>query len=157
MQTKQINDTGARGYLKWLKISQPRIYRGILPKLQGPKLQATSISGLGDTTADPTATASTAPAPQSWIDNIKQLVTGAAQIYLTKEQLDQQKKITDMQLSRAQQGLPPLNINPAQYGLTPTVSVGMTEETKNMLLIGGLGLGAFLLLPHLLSGSRRRR
>ncbi len=120
-----IKSTGARGYLEWLKMNQPLIYRGISNKLTQPNL-----SGMGADNIDPIAIASTAPAQQSWIDNIKQLVQGAASIYLTKTQLDQQSKITDLQLQRARQGLPPLNIDPTSYGLSRQAEIdhGKSKE-----------------------------
>ncbi len=180
-QSQPITTKGARGYLQWLKINQPVIYKAILPKLQQPNL-----SGLGDdsgsmfltasvdagnmfstpsdltTTSsmvsvpslDPIATASTSPAPSSWVNNISALVQTASQAYLTKAQIDAQTQLTNTQLARAAQGLPPLNINPANYGLSATVGVG---GSNNMLLWGAVGLGLIFVLPSLLGGSSSRR
>lgn len=45
---------------------------------------------------------------------------------------------------RAAKGLPPLPRSQTQ----PSVNVGLSAETKNMLIIGGLGLAALFLLSR---------
>jgi hypothetical protein len=71
-----------------------------------------------------------------------QLVQGFAQYKLAQSQLDTQKQITALQLARAQQGLPPLNIDPSTLGV-PSVSVGLSPATQQIITYGlfaGLGL-----------------
>lgn len=141
-----VQDTGAKGFLNWLKRYQPAIYARI-----GKKADAITLAGLGLTSpTDPATGASTAMMSSTVADRLKDLVTVAAQVYLTKEQMDANKKILDFQLSRAQQGLAPLDINPAQYGVpTPSVSVGMADDVKTYLKWGGLVGGGYLLLKAL--------
>ena len=74
-----------------------------------------------------------------------------SQAYLTYEQMRAQKKVMDAQLARAQAGLPPLDLNMEQYGLTgPQVSVGLSPTTRTLLIAGAAGLGLVYLLPKLL-------
>jgi len=72
-------------------------------------------------------------------------------------QFRNQKKIMAMQLQRAKQGLPPLNVE--QLAPTVRVQAGLSPDIKRfilpaMALIGGLGL--FLVLRKLLIANRRR-
>ncbi len=65
-----------------------------------------------------------------------------------------QSKLVDAQIARAQAGQAPLDqsyFNTAS-NIGPTVKhqfdTGMSENTKNMLVFGGLGLAAFYLLSN---------
>jgi len=102
-----------------------------------------ALSGLGiDALTEDSSGASTSGTTPSWLDTIKNLITSAGQAYLTKTQVDAQKKILDIQLGRAQAGLAPLNINPTTYGLpAPTVNFGVSSDTQKVLMYGLLGLG----------------
>lgn len=74
---------------------------------------------------------------ESWIDSAAKL---ANTIVLTVAQ----KQLLDAQISRAKQGLPPLDAS--QYGLG--VSVGTSPEITNLVkygLIGALGVAALAL------------
>jgi len=151
-----IRDRGLKGYLMFLKQKQPRIYLAIQAKLK-PGMMA----GLGEVTdyvgmptLDIATTASSAAPSSSFANSLKALVNGAAQLYLTKAQLDAQKKITNMQLQRAAQGLPPLDMNVDQYGLAPTARVGLTSDTSKLLMYGALGIGGLWLLTSFM-GRRR--
>lgn len=55
---------------------------------------------------------------------------------------DAQRRILGVQLERARAGLPPLDVS----GYGAAVQVGLDPATRNMLLIGGAALAAFLLL-----------
>lgn len=55
---------------------------------------------------------------------------------------DYQRRLLNIQLDRARQGLPPLNTS--QYGVG--VQVGMDPNVQKMLIIGGVGLFALLML-----------
>jgi len=144
-----IKETGVKGYLLFLKTKQPRIYHAIKHRLAPAGLP---LAGLG---ADAATVATSSPATKSLSDTLKELVNGAAQLYLTKNQLDAQKKITDMQIQRAGAGLAPLDINMSDYGLTPTAQVGMTGDTKTFLMYGGIGLAVLFLFGQL--NPRKRR
>lgn len=138
---------GMKGFLAWLQKTQPRIHERL-----SEQLRSTELSGLGVTAPDQT---STAPAATSTVDKIKDMILALSQGYLTFEQMNAQKKVLDLQLSRAQQGLPPLNLDMQQYGLTgPSINVGMSADTKKVLMYGGIGLAAVLLLPKFLRGRK---
>lgn len=137
------NPRGLRGFFAWLGATQPAIARAVFVKLNRPR----ALSGLG-ITAPAQVTGTEAPAAKSTVDKISELIMGASQAYLTYEQMRAQKKVMDAQLQRAQAGLPPMDINMEQYGLTgPSVSVGLSPTTRNILIYGGIGLAAVYLLP----------
>lgn len=154
-----IQATGMQGFLQWVQQRQPYLYRRIQKQLP----QA-GLAGLADTplatvafdtslVSSPTVTSSSS----TTADFLKNLLMGAGQVFLTKEQLSAQKKILNLQLERARAGLPPADIDPTQYGLpAPNVKLGIDADTKKLVMIGGsLVGGAFLL--WLLFGGRRRR
>lgn len=140
------NPRGMRGFFAWLRNVQPGVARAVGVKLRRP----TTLSGLG-ITAPTDVTTTEKPVAPSLADKVKDLVLGVSQAYLTYEQMQAQKKVMALQLERARAGLPPLDINMEQYGLTgPQVSVGLSPTTRNLLIAGGIGLGAVYLLPKLL-------
>ncbi|HEV8612325.1 MAG TPA: hypothetical protein VGQ73_02370 [Gemmatimonadales bacterium] len=143
---------------------------------QALNLQATartmgSFRGFGDLTTIgfemPDVSASTAAAinatdsaaaDSSWLTGVSNALQLASQAYLTKTQVDAQNQIFQTNLQRAQQGLPPIPINPTAYGLpAPTVNVGLTSTTTQALLWVAGGLGALWLLSSFTSGSSRKR
>lgn len=79
-------------------------------------------------------------AGESWISAIARAIT-------TVSMADAQRRLLNLQLERAQQGLAPLDSS--QYGLG--VSVGLGGDTQKMIL---LGVGA-LALVFLLTSRRR--
>ena len=140
-----ITVPGAKGFLLYFKQAQPQIYAELLKRLGSQ-----SLSGLGDLVDTTPAT----PPSNTWSDTLSKLLTSASQVYIAKNQLDAQNKIIDTQLARAKQGLPPLNINPAQYGITPTVSVGVAPGLQTMLLWGGLGIAGIFLISSFMKHRR---
>ena len=76
---------------------------------------------------------------ESWTDTLQRVLPLLATTY-------QQKEILNIQLERAKQGLPPLPNS--QFGLG--VNVGLSDDVKNYLLIGGIALAAVFLM-----GKRR--
>lgn len=139
-------DVGARGFLVWLKASMPALYRGIESDLKN--LNRSAVSGLA--AWDPftpsfgeqqttTVPAGSAPASSTWADNVSKLVQAYGQYKMTDAQLDTVRKITDINLQRAQQGLKPLPYDAAQLGLAPTVNFGLSGDTSKLLMWGGLG------------------
>lgn len=180
-----IQDTGIRGYLKWLQLDQPGIYAVIAPHIAQQAPEAFSdyeqshamgtLMGLGDdgltTTFDstdmfgnPTTTtnppdvanaANSGASSPSITSIISGLVGAAGQIFLAKSQVDTLKQVNDVQLQRAQMGLPPLNTSSLSMGI-PQVNVGlgssaMTATGGTLAVVGGLGL---LLFFGLRSGNR---
>ncbi len=140
------NPRGMRGFFAWIKRTQPVIARAVAVRLRRP----VKLGDLG-ITAPEQITTTQAPVAPSTADKIRDLVLGVSQAYLTYEQMQAQKKVMQMQLDRARSGLPPLDINMEQYGLTgPAVSVGLSPQTRTLLIAGAVGLGAVYLLPKLL-------
>jgi hypothetical protein len=74
-------------------------------------------------------------------------VDALARVVQTYAIADTQRRILNVQLQRAQQGLPPLRA--AEYGVGASVNVGLSPDTQKMLLWGALGLGALFVLPRL--------
>lgn len=72
---------------------------------------------------------------ESWISAISRAMTTVAMA-------ETQRQILKAQLDRARQGLPPLQ--PSEYA--PAINVGLSPQTRNLLLYGGLALVAVLLL-----------
>jgi hypothetical protein len=72
-------------------------------------------------------------AGEDWITSISRAMGQVAMA-------DYQRRLLNVQLDRARQGLPPLNA--AQYGAT----VNVEAPQLNFLLLAGLGLAAVLLL-----------
>lgn len=72
---------------------------------------------------------------ESWIDAISRAMTTVAMA-------DYQRRIINAQLERARQGLPPLQ--PSEYA--PAINVGLSPQTRNLLIYGGIALAVVLLL-----------
>jgi hypothetical protein len=149
-RTMNPYSTGMRGFWAWARVNNPRLYAAGLPAIR----QRTAMAGLGITGTAAEAAVSadnvgvTSP---SIIDKVKEILMGVSQAYLTNEQMKAQKKVLDMQLARAQAGLPPLDINMQQYGLTgPSVGVGIESNTMKMLGWGAAALAAVYLIPKFL-------
>ncbi len=182
-----IQDTGVRGYLKWLQQDQPGIYAVIAPHIVQQAPEAFSdyeqshamgtLMGLGDdgltTTFDTTdafgnptttvsapdvaAAANSGSSSPSVTSIISGLVSAAGQIYLAKSQVDTLTQVNNIQLQRAQMGLPPLPTSSLSLGI-PQVNVGLSSSTMTaggatLAVVGGLGLLLFLGLK---SGNRGR-
>lgn len=81
----------------------------------------------------------------SWFEK---LFTTAAGIYQQKQALKQAREENVM---RAQQGLPPVSTAEIKRQFAPqaAVEVGLSPQIRNMLVIGGLGLGAFMVVNML--------
>lgn len=117
--------------------------------------QATqSLSDASDV-SDVANSGSSTPSITSLITGI---VGGISSLYLAKNQVDIQKQVTDIQLQRAQSGLPPLPISTSQLGV-PQVAIGLSNSTQSMLMWGGLALGALVLVGMSAGGrgSSKRR
>lgn len=72
---------------------------------------------------------------ESWINAISRAMTTVAMA-------DYQRRIINAQLERARQGLPPLQ--PSEYA--PAINVGLSPQTRNLLIYGGIALAVVLLL-----------
>lgn len=172
-----IQDTGIRGYLKWLQRDQPGIYKAIAPQVAQYAPEAFSdyeqsqamgsLMGLGDGlttffgTSSPDPSTDVASAANSGASSpsitsmISNLVGAVGQVFLAKTQVDTLKQVNNIQLQRAQQGLSPLDTSSLNLGV-PQVNVGLSKGTLTgggiaLAVVGGLGL------LFLLSSKRGRR
>lgn len=143
-----ITATGTKGFLQWLKVSMPALYAETQKEFKG----AANLQGLGFL-GDVVAAATEAPASKTFSQTIQDLATMVGQVYLTKEQLAAQRQVLTMQLQRAQAGLPPLDIDPLQYGV-PRAEVGLTSGTRDLLIYGGIGFGLLLVFMNLKPARR---
>lgn len=115
----------------------------------------TSLSD--STSAAINATDSGAASP-SWLDSISSAIQAAGTAYLTKTQIDSQQQIFNVNLQRAQQGLPPIPTNPTAYGLpAPTVNFGLAAGTMQPILwvVGGVGL--LWIVSQAMKSSHKRK
>lgn len=105
---------------------------------------ATALPGSG------TATQTGNPAGNSWISNIASAFSQFGTAYANYRN---QAQWNDLQLQRARQGLPPL---PTTGYSAPGVgvNVGISPQVQQLLIIGGVGLGAVLLV-NAFAGRRR--
>jgi hypothetical protein len=78
---------------------------------------------------------------ESWYDALARLLPVMAATY-------QQKQLLSVQVERARQGLPPLDVS----NYAPGVNVGLDEKTQRLLIIGGV-----VALAVLAYGTLRRR
>jgi hypothetical protein len=95
----------------------------------------------------------TASTDKPWYEkSIEKAVEIWGTVEAQKSAQKQADKLQAENLRRARMGLP--MISGQQYGAmrppAATVAFGLSPDVKNMLLFGGLGLGALLLLPRLL-------
>lgn len=164
-----IQDTGIRGYLKWLQADQPGIYKLIAPHLaqQAPEAFSDfeqsramgSLMGLGDSADSPDVAdaANSGAASPSITSLISNLVGAASQIFLAKSQVDTLNKVNQIQLQRAQMGLAPLSTSSLSLGI-PQVNVGLSSGTLTgggIALTVAAGLGVLWALSR--GGGKRAR
>lgn len=172
------NDKGALGFLKWARAALPSpVFAQVLQAAQAQSAQYRSagLSGVfGDapSTDSPLTTltfnadswaptdalnavASSAPASSDWASAISSALQVAGQAYLTKTQVDAMNSIAQVNIQRAQQGLPPLPSDPSLYGVPgPSVNVGLSAATTKTLMYGGAILAGVWLLTSLVGGKR---
>lgn len=143
-----ITTSGARGLLDWVKQYQPYLFKYIQKNLPAGVASGMGIGMLGD---DSTDSAPTTTATPDWSATLQSLVGAFGTAYLTKTQVDAQTQIFNAQLERAKAGLPPLAIDPTQFGLpAPTVNLGLSSGTSQLFIYGG----AAALLVYLLKGRK---
>lgn len=137
---------GTKGFFQWLQRAMPRVYSDVKREFA----DSARLSGFGLST-DPIAMSTEAPPSSTLVQTIKDIANVAAQAYLTREQLQAQQRILNMQLTRVQQGLPLLDIDPTRMGVPqPSVGVGVTSDTKEFLMWGAAGFGLLWLLSKAL-------
>lgn len=107
--------------------------RGWIPDVQWESSIETIAPGLVDQAR------AIAVEGESWVDSVTRALSTVAMYQY-------QRDLLNLQLERARQGQPPLDVG--QYGAG--VTVGLSPSTQQLLILGGLGLLAVLFL------SRRR-
>lgn len=101
-----------------------------------PDSWITSIDATAPGLVDAAKTQTVTPS-EDWITTIARTAS-------TVVMADSQRRLLNIQLDRARQGLPPLNSS--QYGLGVGVNFGLSPELEKGLMLGGaLLLGWFLL------------
>lgn len=152
----KVNPEIQRQYVEWFKRHEPFWYRVAMKRLDMQSSPSQNmLRGLG---------VSWSGVFTSLVDTVKE----AAPAYL---QAKQQKEIMEMQLKRAEKGLPPANIDDytpsvkIQPTITPETEQAITRVatqslqsglTKALPWIAGI-VGAVLLLPMLLRGGSSGR
>lgn len=129
---------GYAGFVGWLAATHPDLYARV--EATDPRTvlglrnrQNPAQTLMGDETAAPSKTAL-----QQFVDTV--VSAGAAVLPLV-----QQQKVLKMQLERAKQGLPPLDVG-SYIDPNAGLNVGINPGTqKTLLWLGGGIVGAFLL------------
>lgn len=152
-------------FLTWLKQTSPNTFRHALRVAENAKAHfeaqtgnPAALSGVGLTTDKNTGV--TVEESKNWWQALAEGITSAGTAYLAYKG---QKAAIDLNLQRAQQGLPPIDVSRytaptvrTQVDVSPEILARLRESgTNTMLLVGGIA-AAFLILPKLLGGSRRR-
>ncbi len=88
-----------------------------------------------------TAPGITAVATQQTVTPTQDWITTFARAVATVQMADSQRKLINLQLDRARQGLPPLDAS----AYTPGISVGLSQPLEKGLLLGGAILLFWLL------------
>jgi len=104
----------------------------------------TSVTSAVDT-ADAANAGTTDSSVTGWLSS---LIGGLTQGALAVNQVKTAQQVTQLQLQRAQMGLPPLNIDMSSLGV-PTVGVGLSASTQSLVMWIAIGGGALLLLSSL--------
>lgn len=136
---------GVVNFMSWMQRKHPAIYSRVMqsrPDLAIPELALRGLGGLHDTQQqmidaqnagmDVTLGDTSAPST-SWGKDLLNLITPFAGIY-------QQKKLFDLNIKRAENGLPPLD------SAAPTVNVGVTRGVMTAGTVAGLAVVGMVLL-----------
>lgn len=132
---------GLPGFVGWLAATHPALYNRVAVSVpnQLNAIESMGASGshlMGD--APTTAPSVSGTALQQFVSTVAQ--AGAAVLPLI-----QQQKVLKLQLQRAQQGLPPLDVG-AYIDPNAGLNVGINPATQKVLLwLGGGVVGAWLL------------
>jgi hypothetical protein len=134
-------------FVAWVKKHHPKLYRKALAKTGQANMGAVDVN------APPAQKEST------WLDTITSTIKQLAPSVL---QFQQQKKLMDMQLKRAEAGLPPASVD--QYTPVLRVQTDLAPETRKAVMATGMeiskpiiygGLGLLGLFLYLQSKKRR--
>jgi hypothetical protein len=142
LEAKKGASPGWPGFVGWLATVHPKLYDtvrvtqpGIVASIESNRSNGSVLSG--DEAGVPGAATSA-----SALQTLAQTVVQAGATILP---LIQQQKVLKLQLERAKQGLPPLDVG-AYIDPNQGVNVGLTPATqKTLLWLGGGVVGAYLL------------
>ena len=124
-------DKAAQDLLNWLEAQYPGSKQKVIALIGAPGMGQVDVSA-GD-------------AP--WYSKV---IDAAGQVATTYFQSKIQKETTDLQIERARQGLPPLDLS--LYGAAPVttqVDIKMSPQTKMMIWAGVAVVAAIFLVPML--------
>jgi len=126
-------------FVQMIKRTHPRLYAIAKARVGEPP----TGSGLGQITK----TATTTETSSSWFSRLTDTLSTLAPSYL---QYKSQKELLEIQLQRAQEGLPPLETS--QYA--PAVQIGLDpEQTREAIAAAGAQAGEFLRQPMVLAAG----
>jgi hypothetical protein len=118
-------------YTDWSVTFDPAVDTIPASSLEVPTAYAMSLEDIAPTI---TQRVDAAQLPgESWIDTLQRLLPTIATTY-------QQSQLLKVQMDRAKAGLPPLDVTQYAAG----VQVGLSPETKKLLVITALGLGGLI-------------
>lgn len=131
-------------FADWLKTSNPDVYEAVMrsrPDILLPEFAMAGLGGLSDVATDTTPST-------DWGKLASDFLTPLFGVYT-------QKSLLDINIKRAEQGLPPLTDTSA---LAPSVNVNLPATTQQqigdigkVITVGLLGLGALMII-----GKKRR-
>ncbi len=153
-------------FLSWLRNFHPEMHAVVMERMGGREappagalMELSNSWGLGQLTEDPlivgtTSTTTSTSSGWDWAKDALDFAKEAVPAYLA---YDAQKDLMDLNMTRAQQGLDP--IDPGLTAPQVTLQHQLPPETRslidqmkaggNILLWAGLGLGAFFLVRML--------
>lgn len=129
---------GVKGLLQWVRAEHPAAYRA-LEKSRPELLRADGLAGLGDAA--------------SVVTNVTDQANKIAAAVLPFLQLNAQRKLLNAQVTRAKQGLPPLDVSQVQLPAARVEVDAGANIGKYARWAGIAGLG--LLAYFVLRGSMR--
>jgi hypothetical protein len=118
----------------------------VVPPTAALSLYPPSVSFPPDS---PVTSATTGPTSNQVAASIASIIGSVAAGAQAISNIQTQNQLTNIQLSRAQAGLAPLNINPASLGLPYGTSTSVSGSISTPLMLFGLGALALLVLPGL--------
>lgn len=81
------------------------------------------------------------------LDQLLRTGQSAVEMWLT---YDARKDMQDMNIERARRGLPPVDASAYMRMTAPQVQFGMSSDTKNLVMYGGIGVLAVMVLSSVL-------
>lgn len=142
-------DENKRLFMQWMEENFPETYGAALIEATD-RTNAVNAFGLG---AHAVTKPIAAPPQKSWWNNFTTAIGDVGGKFL---QYKSQQKVLRLQLQRAKQGLPPLDMSRLApvIKVQPELSPEMVDDVKKYMVPAAIGLGAVLLI--VLMGRRKR-